>query len=434
MKGHEMSWLEKINVFKQFILDRIFKPYWKVLKQYLANCNIHGVKYLVGAEYTIAEKIFWLIACIVSYWGCSVMIISVLEQYVTDPVAVTAETSYLNWKTPFPSLALCYQPKLKGREYATELVERDKQQENFWSKIFFIHSFGFTSAPSLITAEELLKIYETMIIPCPDIFASCSWNGKPFDCCKEFKSYKTGLGYCLGINSYHTKNPDESDLKFYVNRTIKYGTMIIDLVKNEARQRVLSMFIMNNLNLPLLTSSEERSLTSKTGINAEFTLRNIYNEKGVKGVPMKRRNCRFPFEVTENSLFPIYSSDSCALEVYINRMINLCGCVSFFYPAYPNARICNMTETECLFHKKETIISTNNLKKICYPDCEGTDIKLIRLRLMSHPTVRYYRYVVMTELDLVVAVGSAMGLFMGASILSLCEIPYWLFIRRDRIS
>lgn len=32
-----------------------------------------------------------------------------------------------------------------------------------------------------------------------------------------------------------------------------------------------------------------------------------------------------------------------------------------------------------------------------------------------------------------VSVGSAIGLFMGASILSIFEIPYWLFIRRDKI-
>ena len=58
----------------------------------------------------------------------------------------------------------------------------------------------------------------------------------------------------------------------------------------------------------------------------------------------------------------------------------------------------------------------------------------LHFTLLSHPTVRYRRYVVNDLLDVIVSVGSAVSLFMGASILSIFELPYWLFIRRDRIA
>lgn len=45
------------------------------------------------------------------------------------------------------------------------------------------------------------------------------------------------------------------------------------------------------------------------------------------------------------------------------------------------------------------------------------------------PTQRYYRQAVREELDIVVSVGGILGLFMGASILSLFEFIYFVTIR-----
>ncbi len=46
------------------------------------------------------------------------------------------------------------------------------------------------------------------------------------------------------------------------------------------------------------------------------------------------------------------------------------------------------------------------------------------------PTVRYVRNVAKTKLDLVVTIGGLVGLFFGASLLSLVELLYIWLIRR----
>lgn len=51
-----------------------------------------------------------------------------------------------------------------------------------------------------------------------------------FDCCAEFQEIrKTGVGYCLAINTFHLKKFDKSSVHFFVNRTVKYGDLIIDI-------------------------------------------------------------------------------------------------------------------------------------------------------------------------------------------------------------
>lgn len=49
-------------------------------------------------------------------------------------------------------------------------------------------------------------------------------------------------------------------------------------------------------------------------------------------------------------------------------------------------------------------------------------------------TILSYNVTLSDCLLFLVSVGSAVGLFMGASILSIFELPYWLFVRRDRIA
>lgn len=52
------------------------------------------------------------------------------------------------------------------------------------------------------------------------------------------------------------------------------------------------------------------------------------------------------------------------------------------------------------------------------------------IEILNMPTVRYVRNVAKTKLDFVVSVGGLVGLFFGASLLSLVEFMYIWLIRR----
>lgn len=54
----------------------------------------------------------------------------------------------------------------------------------------------------------------------------------------------------------------------------------------------------------------------------------------------------------------------------------------------------------------------------------------INIDIINMPSMRYQRNVAKSQLDLVVAVGGVIGLFFGASLLSMVEFVYIWFIRR----
>lgn len=54
----------------------------------------------------------------------------------------------------------------------------------------------------------------------------------------------------------------------------------------------------------------------------------------------------------------------------------------------------------------------------------------IVIEILNAPTVRYVRNVAKTKLDFVVSVGGLVGLFFGASVLSIVEFLYIWLIRR----
>ncbi|XP_078045619.1 pickpocket 13 isoform X2 [Augochlora pura] len=390
------------------VIWKAFVWCWKVIKQYLQNCNIHGVRYLVDDQISYPERLFWLIACILCWYGCAKMITDVVTNYILYPVAVTVESMYTDWETPFPAIVFC--------------ISSTKTLKNGYFKRNPGMFANYSNANLLrATSEELLSVYDQMRYPCPDLLAECTWNGRKFNCCSEFQELrKTGIGYCLAMNTYHLGHD--------------------------------KVHVLNNLQLPTLSNLEVDEIHMATGkvTRIEYFVQDTFNAPGVENIAIEPRDCRFRHEKLENSIFDIYSSDTCYLEMIIERMVKFCGCVSFYYFAPKGIRVCNGTEMLCIIGNKTEITSAELRDQMCLPNCEGTVLTTNRwdpheyespgrsysrlhFTLLSHPYLRLRRYVVNDLLDVIVSVGSAVGLFMGASILSIFEIPYWLFLRRDKI-
>lgn len=86
---------------------------------------------------------------------------------------------------------------------------------------------------------------------------------------------------------------------------------------------------------------------------------------------------------------------------------------------------------------------TNGLVCQCLPSCTEHEIRVIGkqseiedrkgrsvlFKLIALPSQRYRRQIVRENLDVVVSIGGILGLFMGASILSLVELIYFFTVR-----
>lgn len=164
------------------------------------------------------------------------------------------------------------------------------------------------------------------------------------------------------------------------------------------------MHVYNNLQIPTFKNFEKDEIHMKAGrtTRIEFTMYDTFNEFGVENVAVGYRDCRFRHEKPLDSMFAVYSSDTCYLQVcpgisenankirylseitahyvarlqlIIERMLELCGCVNFYYSAPSGARVCNGTEMLCIIANKAEITAQSiEDEDKCLPNCDGTSL------------------------------------------------------------
>ncbi|XP_043281379.1 sodium channel protein Nach-like [Venturia canescens] len=424
---------------------------WRLLKRYLANSSIHGVKYLVEDGRHWTERLFWLLACGLSWWGCAFLIFGVLEEFQNRRTAITIQTNYIDWPIELPSIHLCSMETPDSGAYVIKVWKKKA-----YKKLDNDRTMGYErNLPEPHGPEAFEGLANAMKLNCSKLFEWCEWDGKEFDCCSAFRPLATPMGSCLSINSIFTRsdNNTKSDhemQRFQLRDSTKPDSLRVRF-KNEEYwkkfEKNYNLYLMGNTEIPSRTTGHDKLIEARWKsspiVKIDIIQEPIYNENGVRSVPIEKRNCRFMDERDENAkIYQFYGYDACVIEADLARMYNICHCISHIYPRAPSMSICNQTQLKCVYESSDLIY--NNQYPGCVPDCEATLYSSFKnfksegkedggahfdVNFLPGPSRRFVRYVVHSKLDVVVSVGSALGLFVGASILSLVEIPYWIIVR-----
>lgn len=153
----------------------------------------------------------------------------------------------------------------------------------------------------------------------------------------------------------------------------------------------------------------------------------------------------------------MYSYSTCVTECLKQAQISACNCTHYnlIVDSKDNSKECDYFGLLCLdendlMFPQTTIMQpwrTDGLVCRCLPSCNEAQINVVRtsskirentrdrsvsIRMQSLPVLRYFRQAVREKIDIVVSVGGILGLFMGASILSLVELIYFFTVRTFR--
>lgn len=85
---------------------------WSLFGDFSNGSTIHGVKYLGERHRHWSEKIFWIIAFLISASGCFLMIQKISNRLQYSPVV--EENSTPVWHIPFPAVTICPETKVMG--------------------------------------------------------------------------------------------------------------------------------------------------------------------------------------------------------------------------------------------------------------------------------------------------------------------------------
>lgn len=205
--------IKVLNYLNCFYLQA-FTVVQKFFVDFLKNSSVHGVKYLGDRERHWTERIFWIVALLISLSGCLIMIQRIYGKWQMIPVIVSFhEKSTPIWQIPFPAVTICPETKvLNEKVNFTEwyhILKNQQPYDNSSQECSFVEALSQICEPHLfenisISSDiETDEISETLynIAPLMDRTVKvCRWKNKLIECEKLFKEIMSEEGSCYTFN------------------------------------------------------------------------------------------------------------------------------------------------------------------------------------------------------------------------------------------
>ncbi|XP_073970590.1 pickpocket 13 isoform X2 [Rhodnius prolixus] len=443
------------------LLLKMLRSIFNALRYYCINTSFHGLRFIAEGERHWTERLLWLTLCLISWLGSGMLISSSWDSFQTNAVSFVVETSYLNTNTTFPSISVCEEGNMQkiydisqeiwGVDHDNNLDEILKELSYFRGEVYYLKEFCF-SGDLDCPKDNFYDLINKARSNCSEIFNACFWKGKPFDCCTHFVKTETELGPCYMFSSNNErklwKNGDPSHI--ITVSSMKSGLAMLSLQINVPGQ----IYIHSESELPYLNTLSTDILKifqTPRDYKHAFAVTDVENPPEVRELSIHQRKCRFP-EENYLEIADVYAYSSCEVDCRKKEQLRLCNCSSHLMPKTQSEK-CDLDGILCLNNNVAEYIGQktkwgDNIGLLCdcLPACndaqyntvtstskESTNnYSTIEIFLDRLPSERYKRNVVRTRLDLVVSMGGAAGLFVGASLLSFVEIFYFFILRTHK--
>ncbi|CAG4956011.1 unnamed protein product [Colias eurytheme] len=430
------------------------------VKEYCRVCTFAGFHIIADETKHWVERLFWVLLVILSWYGSALLIGSAWDAFVNNPISFGVETTYTDWNTKLPSVAVCEldnDDKIFNISDTIWTPDHLIDLEDALRDIAYFRGFAYrlvdvcyaTKNPDSQCPTSNYSYYADLVrSPCSQLLQNCSYNGNAFDCCEYFLPLQTDIGMCYTINSIQVENP-----KIYPmvsNKQHKQGVLSFELLLKHAM-----LYTLGEDEVPTVTTLTSSTLKLASGKNYQrhLTVRNIENDPLVVQTTREQRACRFNDD-NQGGLYPHYSYSTCTVLCRKKRQVEICGCNDHFMIGAEDSKRCNISGISCLHNHASDLTTLKppwnkrpGLACDCLPSCDETEITVIKdvvrakggrskkkkayveLILAYLPTERFKRNVVRSRLDLVVSVGGTAGLFVGASLLSFVELIFFFTVR-----
>ncbi|CAA9999232.1 unnamed protein product [Nesidiocoris tenuis] len=386
-----------------------------IIRNFLSQTSLHGFRFIAEEDRHWSERWFWTMLCAVSWVGFGVMFQKSYTAFQENSISFVVETTDLNLLTTLPSISICeydneahLSKKAKqifGTRHDINLDEVLRELTYFSGSAYYLKEVC-TNDGIECPRGNYSQLVRSVRAKCEEFLIACTTLESRFECCKHFVPTETEVGPCFTFSAGN-ENP------------------------------IFEYLIIGDL----LVSTIE-----------------IENDPDLRELSIYQRKCRFPDENNLKSA-EFYSYSSCIVDCRRRAQMELCNCTSHFMPKTSK---CNRnTHLESL--RRQHAITQFLAKLSCYllepttnprgkgglvcdclPACADLDFNpnlcsrelypipnipdsAVQVRLLDIPTEKYKRIVVRGKLDMVVSIGGAAGLFLGASLLTIVELTNFLF-------
>lgn len=187
---------------------------WGMWEDFTNNSTVHGVKYLGEKKRHWSERAFWVMAFLISVFGCTILIMKIWEKWQTSPVIVSfAEKSTPVWQIPFPAVTICPETKaMKQHVDFTKAYRRmyynvgdnltidELQALEAVAQICDPHLMSAFPLESGLETDEILPLLRRITVSLNETTLFCRWRNAIGDCADFFTETITEEGFCYTFN------------------------------------------------------------------------------------------------------------------------------------------------------------------------------------------------------------------------------------------
>ncbi|SPP73222.1 Hypothetical predicted protein [Drosophila guanche] len=380
------------------------------------------------------RRFFWICVIILSLWNMATIFMLMKNRSDTDSTSIGVTTSYISWINTFPAVSICLSKNRITKEFS-ETVKRSSADGHSPSYTYIrtLYDYLFINPNNLYLKEEYCKDFNStcgvdivamrkalFASSCTEFMEKIYFSEKLLPNCEEiFKFHELEMGYCfLANNLIDYQSIDKMPLVY--SSLDEFRNLRLVLPENQPYFNALAY-----------------TITSDPSVHS-FNVEGIENNHDVIEEPVSQRMCKFDTETSDNDV--LYSFSTCMSKIRSEIEMNLCNCTLFNHSKNNSINYCGVEGISCLDkgNLAARVISRVSSNMACLPSCmeqqisyknhnDYGDSNMVEIEITSPPTAKYFRTVTQTKLDLVVAIGSVIGLFIGASLLNILEVISIIF-------
>ncbi|VVC89334.1 unnamed protein product [Leptidea sinapis] len=279
------------------------------LKQYCQSCSFAGFQIIADDTKHWLERWIWVILVILAWYGSALLISSAWIAFVNNPISFGVETTYTDWDTKFPTVAICelsndnkiydVSDKIWTPDHLLDLEDTLKDIAYFRGFAYNLIDVCYSpKQPDRQCAVGNYSYYAALVrSPCPQLITNCSFNEQPFECCEYFLPLQTDMGTCYSVNSIQTNRTKIFPMISNIHH--KRGVLRFEVLLTSM------LYTLGEDEVPTVTTISSSSLKLVPGktFQRHVTVRNIENDPLVSQTSREQRACRFGSE-NEGGLYP----------------------------------------------------------------------------------------------------------------------------------
>lgn len=439
--------------------ERLLSKDCKKLRKFAETTNTHGVRQILIGK-SLIRKIFWGLFFLFSLIFCLVNISRSIQFYISIPTATTVTSRHVP-SLQFPAVTICnlhlfrssYLDALNLTDLTRatlnlKILNPDRVREEFQNQCLAYKRFIDTS----ITLEEAILEGGQRL---EELIAECEFLGVPCDLQRDFTPVITPLGLCYTFNGRN----DNEQYKTVSGIGHRHGLkLVLNLQQDEfaptfTREAGARVVIHNQNDPPAVL---ENSLLVPVRQSAYISIRaRQVDDRSETGFSNCYMGNEVKFELLQSNE---YSLASCLSDCILKDIANVCKCIHGVPTPtagrYANSQRCSIVQLCCIAASLITTedcgctISCNQslfdatITYSTYPALTefgnlallyNTTQETIRDSFLS-VRVFFSELIMVREVTeqsysltaLIADIGGQLGLFLGASIISMMEFLTWI--------